>query len=241
MPWIEGAKLVVRRGMTGATGNIYCGLHEFADMAFVLHMLRPGDLFVDAGANIGSYTVLSSRVAGAKTLAIEPDPDTMKSLARNVAVNGINDRVEQVQCALGAAEGTISFTVGRDTTNRVAQPDEDNVQAVPVARLDTLLAGRAPVLVKMDVEGYEAEVLSGARTMLADPTLLAVESEAESPQVEAIFAEAGFVRRHYNPLSRTFDTAHVGAGGNALFVRDEAACLARVRSAPKRRILGQDV
>ena len=42
--WIKGSKLIVRNGMTGATGNIYCGLHEFADMGFVLHLLRPGDL-----------------------------------------------------------------------------------------------------------------------------------------------------------------------------------------------------
>jgi hypothetical protein len=62
--WIEGSKLVVRNGMTGATGNIHCGLHEFADMVFLLHLLRPGDLFVDVGANIGSYSVLASAVCG---------------------------------------------------------------------------------------------------------------------------------------------------------------------------------
>jgi hypothetical protein len=42
------------------SGNIYAGLHEFGDMAFVLHFLRAGDLFADVGANIGSYTVLAS-------------------------------------------------------------------------------------------------------------------------------------------------------------------------------------
>jgi hypothetical protein len=45
--WIGGTRLAARRGMTGLTGNIYAGLHEFADMAFVLHFLRPCDLFVD--------------------------------------------------------------------------------------------------------------------------------------------------------------------------------------------------
>jgi hypothetical protein len=52
--WIEGAKLIVSRGMTGATGNIYCGLHEFVEMGFVLHLLRPNDLFLDVGANMGA-------------------------------------------------------------------------------------------------------------------------------------------------------------------------------------------
>ena len=54
--WIDGSILMVRRGMTGATGNLYVGLHEFCDMGFVLHFLRAGDLFVDVGANVGSYT-----------------------------------------------------------------------------------------------------------------------------------------------------------------------------------------
>ena len=50
-PWINQSKLVAERGMTGATGNIYAGLHEFNDMAFCLHLLRSGDLFVDVGAS----------------------------------------------------------------------------------------------------------------------------------------------------------------------------------------------
>jgi hypothetical protein len=47
-------------GMTGATGNLYVGLHEFEEMAFLLHFLRPGDLFADVGANVGSYTILAA-------------------------------------------------------------------------------------------------------------------------------------------------------------------------------------
>jgi hypothetical protein len=47
-------RLAAGREMTRATGNIYCGLHEFADIGFVLHLLRAGDLSVDVGANIDS-------------------------------------------------------------------------------------------------------------------------------------------------------------------------------------------
>ncbi len=53
--WINNSKVVARNGETGITGNIYCGLHEFPDMAFLLHVLREEDLFVDIGANVGSY------------------------------------------------------------------------------------------------------------------------------------------------------------------------------------------
>ena len=54
VPWIGGQLLAVRRGMTGATGNVYAGLHEFADMMFLLHFLRERDLFLDIGANVGT-------------------------------------------------------------------------------------------------------------------------------------------------------------------------------------------
>jgi hypothetical protein len=72
--FVDNTKLVVDPGMTGATGNIYCGLHEAHDMAFVLHFLRKDDLFLDVGANIGSYTVLASGVVGAETICFEPVP-----------------------------------------------------------------------------------------------------------------------------------------------------------------------
>ncbi len=59
LPFVEETWLFAQRGMTGATGNWYCGLHEVEEMAFVLHLLRVGEHFVDIGANIGSYTMLA--------------------------------------------------------------------------------------------------------------------------------------------------------------------------------------
>ena len=74
------------------TGNIYCGLAEFADMAFVLHVLRAGDLFVDIGANAGAYTLLASSVAGAKTTCFEPVPATYARLLT------INPAIKNIAC-----------------------------------------------------------------------------------------------------------------------------------------------
>lgn len=58
LPDAQGTSLFAMRGMTGATGNWYCGLHEEDEMAFVLHLLRPDEHFVDVGANMDSYSVL---------------------------------------------------------------------------------------------------------------------------------------------------------------------------------------
>jgi Met-10+ like-protein len=87
--------------MHGATGNIYCGLHEFAEMAFTLHLLRPGDLFADIGANVGSYTVLAAGVCGARVVAVEPGPAAGAALAKNIALNRLGDRVSVAAVALG--------------------------------------------------------------------------------------------------------------------------------------------
>src|SRR5208337_4267417 len=93
VPWIAGQRLAVRRHMTRATGNIYAGLHEFVDMMLALHFLREGELFLDIGANVGSYTVIGSGVCGAKTWAFEPDPDTVRALKRNIEINGLDSLV----------------------------------------------------------------------------------------------------------------------------------------------------
>lgn len=87
--------------MTGATGNIYTGLHEFIDMAFCLHLLRPGDLFIDVGANVGSYTILASKVVGANSFTLEPVPETFKRLKRNININDIVSLVDARCCAAG--------------------------------------------------------------------------------------------------------------------------------------------
>jgi FkbM family methyltransferase len=117
VPWVAGTRLAVRRGMHGATGNIYCGLHEFTEMAFILHLLRAGDLFADIGANVGSYTVLAAGVRGARVVAVEPGCAARVALAQNIALNRLGDRVSVQAVALGASVGRLAFSTGQDTTN----------------------------------------------------------------------------------------------------------------------------
>ena len=241
--WIGDAKLAARNGMTGATGNIYCGLHEFADRAFVLHLLRPGDLFVDVGANVGSYTVLASKVCGARTIAVEPDPGTMQALRRNIEINGIEHLVETHEAALGAEDGIARVTVGRDTTNRVLTGARatEATREVRMTTLDTLVGDAQPALLKLDVEGFETEVLEGAAGTLAKPSLLAIETETDDVRGRDRLASAGFGRAFYDPASRCL-AARPRAGeaaNNALFVRSPEASRPRLARAPCRTVFDQ--
>jgi FkbM family methyltransferase len=71
-------------------------------MGFHLHFLRASDLFVDNGANVGSYTILDAGVVKAKTFSIEPSHDTFKKLLRNIDHNSLIDIVTAVNIGLGS-------------------------------------------------------------------------------------------------------------------------------------------
>lgn len=239
--WVAGTRLAARRGMTGATGNIYAGLHEFHDMSFALHFLCDEDVFVDAGANIGSYTILASGVAGARTVAFEPDPGTAARLQKNIQLNGISHLIEVHTAALGNRAGSVRFSIGRDTVNCVVGSDEVVSREVPVETLDNAMGDRIPALVKIDVEGYEAEVLGGARAVLDDPRLKAVLSENRSDAVVKLLSGAGFHEIAYDGLAHKLVPPEKIMMANALFVRDEEFVQRRVASAQRISVLGQSI
>ncbi len=222
--------LVIERGMTGATMNVYCGLHEANDMAFVLHLLRPSDLFLDIGANVGTYTLLASGVAKARSITVEPIPHTFSLLKRNIHINDLSSLVDFHCVAVGALSSLLLFTASRGPMNRAVpsgsslSSDEATVE-VPVTTVDDLLSDAVPSLLwKVDVEGYESEVLQGATQSLSNPELRAVLLEADNPALQATMQDAGFYRFVYDPFSRQLkpilDAQQSKAGHNQLWIRD---------------------
>ena len=211
VPWIGGTRLAVRRGMHGMTGNIYCGLQEFTEMAFTLHLLRAGDLFADIGANAGSYTVLAAGVGGARVVAVEPGADARAALARNIVLNGLRDRVSVESVVLGASVGDVAFSTGRGPTNHVLSESDKGHRKVRQTTADLLFADEPPLAMKLDVEGYEAAVFAGARSTLAEPKLKALIVELngsgsrygfDGQQTHRTLLQCGFAPFHYDPMSR---------------------------------------
>lgn len=231
--------------MTGATGNIYAGLHEFTDMMFVLHFLRKGDLFLDVGANVGSYTILASGVCRAAVWAFEPDPNTVRSLQRNVELNDLSSLVTVYELALGSTEGEVPFTVGQDTVNRVATNAGDrNIRLVNQQRLDQLnCADAQPIMIKMDVEGYEEEVLRGAQRVIANETLKVIAIEWPNSSIVELLNSLRFTRVYYNPFARKLQTtpADTFSSPNALFVRDWEFARSRLATADRIAVLGHSI
>lgn len=175
VPFTGRTRMLLERGMTGATGNLYCGLHDFEGMSFVGHFLRPGDLFVDVGANVGAYTVLASGEAGADTVAIEPDPATFAALEDNVALNRLGSRVRAIRSAVGPTSGVVELVGGLGTRSHVAPATTARAtRTVATTTLDRILEDRAPAMVKLDVEGWELEALRGGAGTLVSPALMAM-------------------------------------------------------------------
>jgi FkbM family methyltransferase len=257
VPWVDDVRLKVHRGETGVTGNLYCGLHEFEDMGFALHFLRPEDLFADIGANAGTYTLLGCGAAGACGLAIEPVPVTYRRLQDHIALNGLSERVQCRNVALGSQRGTVRFTTDLDTKNRAIAPQEEThgeSVTVAVERLDDLCEelGVMPSLMKIDVEGYEGQVLDGAAKTLASPRLQAAIVELNgsgehygSPDSEIFnrLQGAGFSLATYDPWKRRLSPRErpVRFDGNGIFVRDFATVQERCRTAPRHQVLGCDL
>ena len=240
VPFIDESQLVAELGMTGATGNIYSGLHEFADMAFCLHLLRARDLFVDVGANIGSYTVLASKVVGANSLAIEPVPVTFKRLQANIRLNDISSLVDSRCCAAGKNSGVLKFTSDLDTTNRAVDADYMGSSIeVPVESLDQILEQLQPTLIKIDVEGFEPDVIAGANKVLACESLLAILLETVDSGIDKTLKDFGFEPASYDPFQRKLEISvdnHLN--NNYLWVRNPSQVLDRCKSASKFQALG---
>jgi FkbM family methyltransferase len=248
-PFIENAVLLAEKGMTGATGNIYVGLHEFEEMAFLLHLLRAEDTFLDVGANIGSYTVLAAKVVGAESYAFEPSPQTYNHLLNNLFLNRITDRATAINKGVSEAEKELYFTDGLDTINHVVKERKGAIQ-IKTTSLDSFCNenNRSPFLIKIDVEGFETEVINGSKNLLVDDALQAIIMELNGSgdrygfDEEAIHQQllnAGFKAYLYQPFSRTLTPRKERSlHGNTIYVRDYHLCQDRLTSANKFTALG---
>ena len=245
VPFVGNTLLSVKKGMAGATGNIYTGLHEFNDMGFLLHFLRPSDHFADVGANIGSYTILASGYIGATTIAFEPVPETYERLKKNIRLNGIEDKAVAVNSGIGADEGKLHFTSAQDTVNHVVtDPTQFNGQTIEVdiISLDTALAAYdIPALIKIDVEGFETEVMNGMKKMLGDERLKAIIIELNGSgerygynenDIHKLLLAQGFIATVYDPFSRKLTRLSDHTSLNTIYTRDMDFVNMRLESAP---------
>jgi len=142
------------------------GTYEEGTVHFLQQALKPGDTFLDIGANIGWMTLVGARAVGqeGRVIAIEANPHTLPILQHNVELNQANC-VEIYGVAVSDEPGTArlfeNWKVNRGGASLLSQDDTPGIE-VQVETLDRLFDPETPLaVVKIDVEGLEPQVLKG--------------------------------------------------------------------------------
>jgi FkbM family methyltransferase len=156
----------------------YFGVWEPNLTAWIARRLKPGDLFIDIGANIGYFSLLASRLVGksGQVVAIEPSAPTFALLRRNLdrnearnvrAVNvAVSDCEEELQLFLHPGNDSGRTTVVRSWADKRKFVASSPVRALPLEAILQRGEIEAARLIKIDVEGYEDHVLSGLLRLL---------------------------------------------------------------------------
>jgi FkbM family methyltransferase len=152
--------------------------YETHTQMLMLNLLHEGDALLDVGANIGHVTLTGAWKVGPRgcVVAFEPNPLVFTRVRRHIAMNALERFVTVHNLALGDKAGCFTLSVpvegtgggtlgsvGSEYSGRLA-----NQYTVRVAIGDALCAGvRTPLVIKIDVEGFEAAVIKGLRATIA--------------------------------------------------------------------------
>jgi FkbM family methyltransferase len=178
LAWYDGTIVEVTLGNDNSLCLYVCGSFEPNEFSFLDGFLKPGMVFVDVGANDGYYTLFAARRVGASGMVVAIEPSTREriNLRRNLQRNRL-DNVHVVAAALGATAGDADLRLAQGAHsghNTLGEFAHDDVKAVRLERVtvDTLDKVASGLnldridFVKIDVEGAEASVISGASAVL---------------------------------------------------------------------------
>ncbi len=172
----------------GLSKDLYIyGKRENRTTDFVLSsgIVKEGDAVLDIGANIGYYALLWSALVGqgGRVYAMEPVGDNYNSLVQNMELN-LSRNIRAFRLAAGESDSEASMYIcgkrnysafySGGLPGHVHKRDIKGRETVKVVKIDGFLEDkRLPTLIRMDIEGHEADVIKGMdRTLEADIALL---------------------------------------------------------------------
>ncbi|MDP9054969.1 MAG: FkbM family methyltransferase [Acidobacteriota bacterium] len=165
--------------------HLYTGGHPALDELQILKKaLGYFESFIDIGANIGSVSVPIAKWFDGPVLALEPVRKNFERLCENLRLNGVMERILARRVAVGDSNGTILMHLSGDNSgdHRAGEPSVSGrpSESVELRTLADCISDdnrlRAPFLVKIDVQGFEARVIAGAAAILtSSPCLVLLE------------------------------------------------------------------
>ena len=215
--------------------------YEDALLRYLADQVQAPGVAVDCGANIGNHTLFFAGVMGLATVAVEPVERNFTILRQVLALNALADRVDVVTMALDDHEGLVTMTLDSPGNFGMYRVGEGEGPKVPSTTLDALCRDLdEPVkLIKIDVEGYQDQVVRGASETLArDRPLIAAElaSMAEYDSFMSILRPRGYV-----PVDVFNRTPTIIFSGDSTRPDNTDAVTAKLRAYERRMIVAGPV
>lgn len=169
----HGFKFICFKDSHASSAVIYYStLPDFIEMQFMKSYLKPGDAYLDIGANIGTYSLYAASLVGDSGVvdAFEASPETADKLQKQITLNQL-EQVNLHRVAVSDKNGEIDYDLtGDDCTAHISfgESDNDDLKKIKAVRLDDYLNPALKYAMgKMDIEGAEILALKGAEKMLA--------------------------------------------------------------------------
>lgn len=149
---------------------------------FLEDYLKPGDTFIDVGANIGTLSLRASKLVGDNGLifSFEANPDLASFIEDNMQLNDFHN-IKVYNQAVGEKMGIVTFALNKsDDRSRISDKEKNSVE-VKLCKLDEIIPSDLNVsLLKVDTEGYEKFVFQGAEETIKRSKVIMFESIEEN-------------------------------------------------------------
>ena len=175
---VQGSKMLLDLSDAGISKELFLdGVHEANSTRQFMEEIKPGMVLLEVGANIGYYALIASRLVqpGGKVLALEPSPTNTRLLKQNVELNSMEKVVSVYQLAAGSCAETRPFYVSeKSNTSGFLRRHDIGIEScvlVKVQPVDDFLEAKGLRIdyFRMDVEGFETEVIAGmTKTLTGD-------------------------------------------------------------------------